>query len=345
MARNPKIEFFKIKLNATKSDENITFRDLFTGIYNTKNPKNNKDNLSDKILMKTFLQHIFTNISGKFKVDNSKKKAFYVKGSAKDQNDSVKLGTDNYIVHGLVKGGPYDTGKEEGDLNNPLGENKKLKKATILLDDFYFLLYTPLDKGIGILILQNYTSDQIADIFKPFVKGLFRVEKKSYNAYLEEFMPIEMQKDFKENSAIKKFVFSNQYLISDLDEDVKSTGKFNIQLTVSSSDTNINVNNLSLWRKVMRKIKFDVPGNEPRFIESFNKQSAYIKDETAKSNPTKFSLDDDLLKIKATIYLENYIGLEENRIPKWKELEKFAQETLKEIVIPEVYPEDFIDEN
>ncbi len=99
MARNPKIEFFKIKLNATKTDGNTTFRDLYTEIYNSKNPKNKNSNLSDDVLMKTFLQHIFTKISGKFKVDNSKKKAFYVKGSAKDLNDSVKFGSDNFIVH------------------------------------------------------------------------------------------------------------------------------------------------------------------------------------------------------------------------------------------------------
>ncbi|SHG34929.1 hypothetical protein [Flavobacterium defluvii] len=345
MARNPKIEFFKIKLNSTKSDSTITFREIYTELYNIKNPKNTVLHPPEKKLMKTFLEHLFNNISGKFKVDNTKKKAFYVKKNANEKNTNVKFGTDNSIIHGLIKGGPYDTGKEEGDLNNPLGENKKLKKASILLDDFYFLLYTPMDKEVGILILQNYTSDQIADIFKPFVKGLFRVEKTSYNAYLQEFMPAKMQKEFKENSAIKKFVFSNKYLISDLDEDVISTGKFTVQLTISSSDNNINIDNLPYWKKIMRKIKFDIPGNDPRFVESFNNQKAYIKDEASKSNPTPFSLDDDLLKIQATIYLENHIGLEENRIPKWNELEKFAQKTLKEIVLPEVYPEDYIDEN
>ena len=36
---------------------------------------------------------------------------------------------------------------------------------------------------------------------------------------------------------------------------------------------------------------------------------------------------------------------EENYIPIWKELEDFALKTLVEIVIPEVYPEDFIDED
>ena len=56
-------------------------------------------------------------------------------------------------------------------------------------------------------------------------------------------------------------------------------------------------------------------------------------------------LDDDSIKIKPTIFLQNYITLQENYIPIWKELEDFALKTLVEIVIPEVYPEDFIDED
>lgn len=345
MARNPKIEFFKINLNSVKSDKKITFRELFSEVYNTVNPKNENKNIEDDVLMKTLLQHIFNKVSGKFEVNNQKKKAFYVKKSINKLNEDVKIDSKNFIVHGLVKGGVYDTGKEEGDLNNPLGENKKFTQASIILDNFYFLLYTPLNKSTGVLILQNYTSDQIADIFLPFVKGLFKASKFSLNATLSEFMPLEMQNDFKEISTIKKFEFSNQYLISDLDKDTKSAGNFNVKLVVTSNDKTINLNNLPFWRRVMKKIKFEIPGNEARLIESFNNQVAYIKDDTSKSNPTRFTLDDDLLKIKATIYLINYIGLEENKIPKWKELEKFALETLKNTVIPEVYPEDFIDEN
>lgn len=343
MAKNPKIEFFKIILNSTKSDKDITFRELFTEIYEEKNPSK-KDEIKDDDLMRIFLERIFDKIDGKFEINNNKKKAFYVRKQKEKLNEDVKLNSTGFYIHGLVKGGAYDTGKEEGSISDPLGENKRLSKAAILLDNFYFLLYTPLDKNIGILILQNYTSDQIADIFLPFVKVLFKVNKLSYNASLREFMPKEMQENFKENSSVKKFVFSNQYLISEMDEGVKSTGNFTINITVSASDKDVKVENLPFWKKIMKKIKIDVPGNDPRLVESFNRQIAYIKDDSSKSNPTKFDLDDDLLKIKATIYLENYIKLEENRVPVWKELEKFAVEMLTDVVIPEVYIEDNIDE-
>lgn len=344
MSKKPKIEFYEIHLKPTKADGNITFRDLFTEIYNNKNPESKKKLLSDKLLMQTFLAQILNRTKDKFKDNNQKKKAFYVKTNKSGLNDSLKFGTQNDIIHGLIKGGPYDTGKEEADINNPEGENKKFKRTTILLDDFYFLLYTPLDKNIGVLILQNYTSDQIADIFVPFVKSLFKVEKYSYKAIVKEFMPKEMQDDFKQTSSIKKFVFSNQYLVSDMDKGTKSSGKFTVQISISASDADVNTNNLSFWKSVFRKVSIKVPGNENRVVESFAKQNAYIKDNTSVSNPTVFSLDDELLKIKATIYLQNHIGLEENRTPKWKELERFAQKTLKESVIPELYPESDLDE-
>ncbi|MFL9837106.1 hypothetical protein ABS768_06315 [Flavobacterium sp. ST-75] len=345
MARNPKIEFFKIILNSTKSDEKITFKEIFTELYFAKNP-DEEEVPTNQVLMNTFYESILSKLDNRFRVNNSKKKAFYVKSDKQDAEKTIKFGRESSIIHGRVKGGAYDTGKEEGDLNNPSGDNKKLDSNNILLDDFYFLLYTPLNQNVGVLILQNYTSDQIADVFKPFVQGVFKVEKVSLKASLFEFMPDVMQKEFKENSSIKKFVFSNQYLISDLDDDVKSTGKFTVQLIISSSDNNLGIQSLPLWKKALRKIKINVPGNEPRVVESFAKQNAYIKDDSGvKANPTMFSLDDETLSIRATIYLQNHITLKENGIPVWKELENFAQRALKENVIPEIYPETDLDEN
>ena len=82
MAKNPKIEFFIININSYKK-EKPTFRDLFTELYSIKKSKNTRDNIDNSILMNTFLQYVFDKISGKYKVDNQKKKAFYIEKEKK----------------------------------------------------------------------------------------------------------------------------------------------------------------------------------------------------------------------------------------------------------------------
>lgn len=342
--KNPKLEFYRIDLKPTKDSNDITFRDVFTELYIEEKPSKKGKEVRDETLMKAFLSRFLGKINDKFEIDNNKRKAFFVK-KQRGVNDAVKFGSSSNIIHGRIKGGPYDTGKEEGDLANPEGDNRKFKKSTIILDDFYFLLYMPLDKSIGVLLLHNYTSDRIADVFIPFVKGLFKIKKLTYKPKIEHFMPEEMQEDFKENSTIKKFVFSNSYIINDLDDSVQTTGKFTIQITVSSSDQSINTKNLKIWKKALRKINIKIPGNEVRSVETFAKQTAYIKDNNSKSNPTIFRLDDEKLQIIPTIYLTNHINLEENGVPKWGQLEKFAHKVLTENVIPEIYPENNLDES
>ena len=344
MAKNPKIEFFIININSSKK-EKPTFRDLFTELYSIKKSKNTRDNINNSILMNTFLQYVFDKISGKYKVDNQKKKAFYIEKEKKKLGKNIKFLSEKYIIHGLIKGGEYDTGKEEGDLKNP-DKKSKLAKTSVLLDDFYFLLYTPLDKSKGILILQNYTSDQISDVFLPFIRDLFKIDKLSLKATLEPFMPIEMQKEIKKNGIIEKFTFSNEYLIDDLDKDTHLSEGFVIEVNIFSKSKSINPLSLSFWRKKIRDFKITTSKGEVRSLDTFNKQYGYIRERgSTLSTPTRFVLDDDSIKIKPTIFLQNYIRLEENYTPIWKELEDFALKTLKEIVIPEVYPEDFIDED
>ena len=115
MAKNPKIEFFIININSYKK-EKPTFRDLFTELYSIKKSKNTRDNIDNSILMNTFLQYVFDKISGKYKVDNQKKKAFYIeKEKKKHLSKNIKFLSEKHIIHGLIKGGEYDTGKEEGD--------------------------------------------------------------------------------------------------------------------------------------------------------------------------------------------------------------------------------------
>lgn len=346
MSKNPKIEFYSIQLNSIKS-EDITFRDVFSSIYNEKRTRKVvTDEIDNNTLFNTFFKHFFNKMDNGTVKNESKRKALKSeKKSASSTNNSIVLKSDNSFIHGRIKGGEYDTGKFLDEIDNPDSASEKLAKNKLITDDFYFLLYTPLNKNKGILILQSYTKDNISDIFKTFVDNLFKITGLSLKASTRLFMPLTMQDELKNNCFVEKFVFQNQYVVSDVEEQTFQQGTFTIKVEIKAHDKVLNLNNLPWWKRKLAETIIKLPKNEDRDLDSFNKKNGYLVGNDIKSNPTKFSLDTEQISVKATILLQNFINLEENGIPKWNELEKFALEALENDVKPEVYPEDYLSED
>lgn len=350
MTKNPKIEFYKIHLNPTPSNEDVTFKDVFKKIYLNQNPsfdKNQINEVSDDDLKINFYKYFFNQIDTKFNNDKHKKKAFYAKSELLDgvPNTPINLSIGDSIIEGLVRGGYYDTGKNLGDIQKPEDDTEELDKNNILLDDFYFSLYTPLDKSLGILILHSYTRDQIADIFLLFIRKLFKVLEFTYNAKSQEFMPREIQDEFKERSIVQKFKFANRVLVNEMEEGVIMNEEFSISIEINSLGGKINLKNLPKWRKKLGEAILGIPSNPERELSTFNKQLGYLKSSNVRSNPTKFELNGENIKLNATIFLENYVRLKENGIPYWEDLKVFAKNTLNNRIKPEVYPEDYLNED
>lgn len=346
MAKNPKIEFYKINLSPSEEDQDITFKDillkkeLLQRIEAGENPLPIDDNLIMPFLLSTFISEI----DGVAIRNESKRKAFYAKHSGEEEvNRSIIPLFERNIIYGKIKGGNFDTGKYLDEIDNPGDETESLGLTKLLSDDFYFLLYTPLHKKRGILILQTYTQDSIADIFRPFIESLFKVRGIANKATSSLFMPQEMQDQFKEQSIIKKFEYKNEYVIPAITEEGLAESDFTISISISSHGNQINLANFPAWKRVLGKTLFNLPSTEQREIETFNTRRGYIKGGFDKANPTKFSLDNENIEIKATIYLDNFINLEDNGTPIWQELHDFAITTLLNDVIPEMYPEDNIE--
>lgn len=346
MSKNPKIEFYTIQLNSSKSDD-ITFRDVFAFLYNEKRKRKvETDEIDGSTLFNEFFKHFFSKMDKGTVKNESKRKALKSeKKSAASTNNSIALKSDNSFIQGRIKGGEYDTGKFLDEIDNPESTSEKLAKNKLITDDFYFLLYTPLNKNKGVLILQSYTKDNISDIFKPFVENLFKLTGLSLKATSRLFMPLTMQEELKNNCFVEKFVFQNQYVVSDVEEQTFQQGTFTIKVEIKAHDKILNLSNLPWWKRKLAETVIKLPKNDERDLDSFNKKNGYLVGNDIKSNPTKFSLDTESISVKATILLQNFITLEENGIPKWDELEKFAINALESDVKPEVYPEDFLSED
>ena len=198
---------------------------------------------------------------------------------------------------------------------------------------------------MGILLLQSYTKDNVSDIFKPFVENLFKAKKITLKATSTLFMPENMQEEFKNSSIVESFVYKNHFVINDIHEATLQTGDFTITVEIKANNKSVTLNNLPAWRRKLGETILGISNTDNRSLQTFNTKRGYIKSNVGKNNPTKFSLDANNIEIRATIYLTNFITLEENGIPVWEELHDFCIDTLENDVKPEIYPEDYLNEN
>ncbi len=345
MAKNPKIEFYKIRLTPINEDS-LTFRDLNCHIYKSFDNRELPENINDGQLMADFFRHFFFKIDGGAIVNESKRKAFKAKYSRENlEENTIHLMSERNIIYGVIKGGEFDTGKTLGVVDNPNAEERRLNRNQLITDDFYFLLYTPLDKNVGVLILQSYTRDNVTDIFKPFIENLFKLRGISNKATASIFMPEAIQNRFKRNSIVKKFVYSNRFLVNEMHEQTMQAGDFTINVEIKSHGDQINLNNLPWWKRVLGESLLRVTSQEQRQLETFNLQKGYIKANVGEGTPTKFSLNEEEIEIKPTIYLSNHINLEDNGVPLFDELHEFSLQTLVNEVMRDIYPEDFLNED
>jgi len=338
MAKNPKIEFFKIELQPI-NNPNLTFKDLFKRNYQSFE---NRDiaNITRNDLMVDFFRHFFHRIDTGIVVNESKRKAFKAKNFGDDlENNSIHLMSRRNIIHGIVKGGEYDTGKYLGEIDDPNLNEQRLGANKLITDDFYFLLYTPLDKNVGILVLQTYTRDNITDIFKPFIEKLFKTRSISNKATASLFMPKALQERFRNNSVVKSFVYSNRFIVNAMDQQTIQTGDFTVKVEITSHGGQVTLNNLPWWKRILGQANVNISDND-RQLNTFDNQAGYLQSQVVESTLTKFELDDNDFEIKPTIFLRNNINLEENGIPLFSELHDFVLDTLFSSVIPEIYPED-----
>jgi hypothetical protein len=291
--------------------------------------------------MVDFFRHFFFKIDTGVVKNEAKRKAFKAKYYGDNaENNNASLMSENNIIHGVIKGGEYDTGKYLGEINDPDADEQRLEATKLITDDFYFLLYTPLNNSIGILVLQTYTRDNINDIFKPFIEKLFKVTGITNKATASIFMPKIIQERFKNNSIVKKFVYSNRFVVNAMDQQTMQTGSFTVRVEITSHGDQVNMNNLPWWKRILGRSNINISEENNMQLEAFANQNGYLQPQVAQSTPTMFELDDNDFEITPTIFLKNNINLEENGIPLFDELHDFVLDTLYTTVIPEVYPED-----
>lgn len=305
--KNPKIEVYKIILSPTneKNKDLISFRELFISKYDLD------EKTKDKKIFNAFFEDIFK--PSDYNENDKLRKAFRL---SKD----ITINSSDFYIHGVMEGGAYDVGKTAGNRRTKR-ESRKFGKDIIIQDDFYFLLQTQLDRKVGILIMQTYGQENIDDIFKPFIKKLFRKPGLTYEAIISPLIPKSIEEMAKTTAIVSELNYQTQNIrINQLSDDKldKLEGKFNLKITLTPVDGSVPLSQLNKWKKIIGKSLLRLPDNE-MILEDFNSKTGYIRSKSLK-NPARFEIDQESIKIKPTLYLEKVddVVLEENGTPEWE---------------------------
>lgn len=331
MAHEPKLEVYKIYSNPFPNTEYPSFGNFFQNKFSTED-KIVKSSEGFKLLLQTLITSIDTN----FVLNSANKKGLRIDESTgtKALEKSIKIASVKQIIHGTIKGGRYGQNRSIGSTKDPKKKYRKVGQTDIVMDTFYFLLYTPFKSNKGILMIQSYTDDQINDIFINWLQN--NLSGSGYfNPKMETYCPTKLQEEFKNSSAVKELKFTKDILISGIEtEDGISTEEFSINISIRAKDSGKKVSKIGSLLKTARQLQFGKKEN-PLTLEEFNKQIGILYNG---SHQSSFELDGEI-SIKPTIYLKDRIILQDDGSPNWDSLHDYCLNLLEEIKV-EVYPEN-----
>ncbi len=336
MAHNPKLEVYQVWLKSYNKNETKTFRDFFlTAIPDGSTQTTNNDIFIN--FAKKFINKIDTD---DFIADSRKKKAFaaYEARNYEEVNNTIHLSTELKAIEGVIEGGRYGQRRNKSSITNK-GEKEPLGEGDIILDTFYFFLYTPFNSDLGILFLQSYSDDTISDVFTSFIENLFRHQGLFRKAKVEKFVPNRIKEEFKRGSNIKRFKFSSRFLFDQQSNNPigAEQEEFTIKIEAVSKE-GLPKAALSNWINAIGSKLF----NSKR-LEEFNTGKVYLKNvDSDKESP--FDIDSDI-DIKPVIYLDGRIQVYPNGLPNFEELKTYCFSILKEEIIPEMYITNEIEEH
>lgn len=202
---NPKLEFFRFKLNH-KSDTNKTFRQFM--LENGKCTKRQVDCTIFGRLFKYFMEAP----SKGFAKSDSLKKVVTVIGNRgrkkinKHFSERPKVEFPDCIISGVVNGGPFGKERILSDLEKK-DESESIQSTQPVLQYYYVFLYLPLDHYEGFLMVHSDSSEEtITQAMRKYVADIFTLGDYR-KPVMAAFAPNHFEKEYKDGAIIKSMSF------------------------------------------------------------------------------------------------------------------------------------------
>jgi len=335
MAHEPKLSVYLITLTPYKEAINNSTRTLCRHIINQLEDKDDKTPADSYIFLeffRVFIQRLDT--PEMYKDAKNKKSMTTYQQNITDQNvdTNIKLDSDAFTIKGILKGGSYGRQRKKTSIENKNVEDAVGEKDAIT-DDFYFMVYMPLNSNVITLMVQSYTDETIDSVVKDFWEDLLAVDKAFFKPKIKRFVPKAIINDFKQNAAISNLTFSEVVKGETLLEDsIKNVEKeFKITISLDAVGNDMDMEEFESAKKSLAELIFGSWGK----LKSYKNKKAVLKD-ISTNKTTSFEMESDF-DIQPVIYLDKYLnGFS------FEKVDDYCSKLLENEIKPQIYPADAI---
>lgn len=233
------------------------------------------------------------------------------------------------ILEGIVIGGIYGRPRNARQLRNK-NNQKAVNRDDVITDDYYVMIYLPMDYNVGFLLLQYYPDITIKDEITKFIRKTLRRKGAKYDIAFSYYCSKEMNEQFSSNSILDHLTLTNPFINGDAvndNEDVENKPVNDIILKVEVASPSNKPIPYSQISGFIRKIANIVLNNKA--AKDYQMQTATIKNQVT-GLTTTFDIDGEL-KIRPTTYLYKKISVNEDGIPNFVELKEYCFNELENI--------------
>jgi hypothetical protein len=329
MAREPKLEIFKIKLINKEDGRPAFFSDFyrkkFNGYKSLTPPYTTED------IFKVFHSDFLKQIDDKaYKTSKSKDKAFTIAYDEDERKTRTTLISSPFSsemkLNGILEGGKHGTPRWLGDISDTT-RRSNIKTNNVVNDRYYFLIYTPLNHSQGVVMIQGYTESKISDVFREHLLSYYKYQKEIQSKF-EIYVPNAFKNEYLEKAIFKKLQFTSGWHIDSFSEPTEK--EYDLEIKIEIIDKSRSKSNYKRVSDILSKFGqsvFKPTGGKQKELVNFDKINAKME-----SNGKELPLHiDNEENITPVILLRNQGIKVENGVPDFKQIDTYCRNLLTDI--------------
>jgi len=335
MATNPKLEFFRFKLNH-KTNKFKTFRDF--AIEELKGAKS----ISNEDAFKLCFEKFMSAFDKDYAKDEKRKKAITVISHAevnKHLDKKPAFSSSKSIIFGVINGGPYGKERIVSDIGNK-NDSSNLHQNKTVMFYYYIFVYLPPEHNEGFFMIHSNGNDEtVTAIFRDYVTSLFK--GSDYNkAAPESFSPKSFQDDFKKDAIIKSLIFSTSVIDDTHNQDPLSTllKVYNLKIEIApKSGKKIKFTSAQQLLNFFSEKLFNT-GNKGIALKDFSQTKLSTENEVTKI-PKVFewnTRDNDFVPV---VHLHGLVKMMPDETPDLAAMKDFCLDLFENQILKELRPD------
>lgn len=335
---NPKLEFFRFKLNH-KSGTKKNFLQFM--LENGKCTLRQKDNAIFGALYKYFME---APSKGFAKSESLKKVVTVISNRGKKKinkhyNERPKPDFSHYIISGVVNGGSFGKERILSDLDKK-DESGNIRSTQPVLQYYYVFLYLPLNHYEGLLMVHSDSADEtITQAMRNYVAGLFTLGDYR-KPIMTAFVPKHFEKEYKDGAIISSMSFAKtdiSPLIEDDEPAKDSVNEFDVKITLTLKGEKADLSKAAVIRKFFSKRFFGTKDVNYR-LEEFDKCTISTKNEETNSTKTfDWNIRDQ--ELRPVVYLNDRVIMEDDGTPNFVALNSYCHQIFEDIIKHDLRPD------